>query len=282
MKLQYLGTAAAEGIPAIFCNCKTCQEARKRGGRNFRTRSQALIDGKLMIDYPADAYAHMLKFGINMAEIRHILFTHTHSDHFYPPDMLNRIPGYSSLGTSPEEKLHFYGAGGTMLRMQSFIAGYLLDVSSCFGFTELKPYTENHVGEYTVIPLEGLHDVKSFPLIYLIRDAAGKTLLYAHDTNYFADHVWTYFEKNPVHIDFASLDCTDAARPQMHYVGHMNLNDNVKVRDRLISLGCADDKTMFCSNHFSHNGEDVLYEEFSRHAADVGFLCSYDGMEIEF
>ena len=51
MKIQYLGTAAAEGIPAIFCDCKTCQKARKLGGKEIRTRSQAIIDDRLLIDF---------------------------------------------------------------------------------------------------------------------------------------------------------------------------------------------------------------------------------------
>ncbi len=42
MKIKYLGTAAYEGLPAIFCECDTCNEARKRKGKNIRTRSQAL------------------------------------------------------------------------------------------------------------------------------------------------------------------------------------------------------------------------------------------------
>ena len=29
MKLTYLGTAAAEGLPALFCNCEFCQKARE-------------------------------------------------------------------------------------------------------------------------------------------------------------------------------------------------------------------------------------------------------------
>lgn len=48
MKIKYLGTAAAEGIPALFCRCDICKEARKRGGREIRTRSQAIIDEKLL------------------------------------------------------------------------------------------------------------------------------------------------------------------------------------------------------------------------------------------
>ena len=34
MKLKYLGTAAAEAIPAIFCSCATCIQARATGGKD--------------------------------------------------------------------------------------------------------------------------------------------------------------------------------------------------------------------------------------------------------
>ena len=56
MKLTFLGTAAAEGFPAIFCNCEYCKEARKLGGKNIRSRSQTLINDDLLIDLPADSY----------------------------------------------------------------------------------------------------------------------------------------------------------------------------------------------------------------------------------
>ena len=69
MKLKYLGTAAAEGWPAIFCDCDNCRKAMKRGGRHIRTRSQALVDDKLLLDFPADSLMHMLAYGIPMSEL---------------------------------------------------------------------------------------------------------------------------------------------------------------------------------------------------------------------
>ena len=63
MKLQYFGTAAAEGWPSLFCGCDACRRAREAGGRNIRTRSQAMIDDKLLIDFPADTYLHMTYYG---------------------------------------------------------------------------------------------------------------------------------------------------------------------------------------------------------------------------
>ena len=52
MKILYMGTAAAEGWPALFCSCPICTHARKMGGHNLRTRTQALLDGSLLIDFP--------------------------------------------------------------------------------------------------------------------------------------------------------------------------------------------------------------------------------------
>lgn len=60
MKLIYLGTAAFEGIPAIFCSCPICNEARILGKRNIRTRSQAIINDDLLIDFNPDTFTHFL------------------------------------------------------------------------------------------------------------------------------------------------------------------------------------------------------------------------------
>ena len=37
MKFKYLGTAAAEGFPAVFCDCEYCKEARKRGENSWKS-----------------------------------------------------------------------------------------------------------------------------------------------------------------------------------------------------------------------------------------------------
>ena len=64
MKLLYLGTAAAEGLPASFCNCAICENARRVGGREVRSRAQLLVDGELLIDFPPDTYYHCLLHGL--------------------------------------------------------------------------------------------------------------------------------------------------------------------------------------------------------------------------
>ena len=56
MKFTYLGTGAAEGVPAMFCSCDTCREVRRRGEGEFHTRSQLLIDGEPVSYTHLDVY----------------------------------------------------------------------------------------------------------------------------------------------------------------------------------------------------------------------------------
>ncbi len=65
MKLTYLGTGAAEGVPSLFCQCDNCKQSRALGGRNIRSRSQALINGELLIDFPADTFWHFIKYNFD-------------------------------------------------------------------------------------------------------------------------------------------------------------------------------------------------------------------------
>ena len=73
MKFKYLGTAAAEGFPAVFCNCIYCKKARELRGKNIRTRSQAMIDDKILLDFPADTYLHALQFDLDLSKVKLML-----------------------------------------------------------------------------------------------------------------------------------------------------------------------------------------------------------------
>lgn len=97
MKIKYLGTAAAEGVPGLFCECEICKKSRELGGRNIRTRSQAIIDDRLLIDFPADTYMHFLKYNLPMAKIKSCIITHSHTDHLYPVEIEVRRNGFAHI-----------------------------------------------------------------------------------------------------------------------------------------------------------------------------------------
>ena len=281
MKIQFLGTAAAEAQPGLFCDCPTCTYARQHGGKDVRTRSQSLIDDALLLDFSADTMDHCIRFGMNLSTISHCLITHSHSDHLYLNDLSMRMPDFSNMGE--DRAFHLYGSEGVMQetaqRLEQASGENAAKYVKCHG---IPLYEAVPVGDYMVTSFKALHGNRDDFRFYMIENKEGKRLLYAHDTDYFEEEVWEYFEKNKPYFSFVSLDCTEANLPWMHYTGHMNLANNKKVKDRLIEIGCADENTLFCCNHFSHNGIDVLYDPFSKLAEEQGFITSYDGLTVEF
>ena len=280
MHLKYFGTAAAEGVPGMFCTCPVCRESRLLGGRNIRTRSQALVDGTLLIDFPPDTYEHMLHGGLDLPSIKTLLLTHAHQDHLYALDFKNRKPGFAHAGdwdVRHEAPLRIYATAKALACVRE-IDDERLEENNILKLHEIKAYQPFQVDDFTVTAMTADHDVTAGPVIYAIA-RAGKTLLYANDTGYFPEATWEYLAKSGLRFDYISLDCTGMIQPYRR--GHMGLVSNAEVRERLISLGCADSDTVFCSHHFSHNG-GLTHDALVREAEKFGFLVSYDGMEIEF
>ncbi len=236
-----------------------------------------MLDGKLLLDFPCDTLSHTLREGIDLSEISDCLLTHTHADHLYPADLKNRAPGFSVVG---DRTFTLWGSEGAMAYTGEKISAFRERMCG-FATRVLPLYETTGVGEFSVTPLPAVHDPDASPVIYLIGNAEGKHLLYAHDTGFFADGVWQYFETHPVHLDLVSLDCTYGQRESARTSGHMNFAANLRVRDRLLALGVADRTTTFVANHFSHNGKGVLYDEFFPMAEEHGFLMSYDGMTVK-
>lgn len=269
---MFLGTAAYEGVPSLFCECEVCRKSSAEGGRNMRSRSQALVNGELLIDFPADTVWHSQKYGLDWTAITDCIITHSHCDHLYPDDVTMLADCYSH----GKSKLHFHcGASGhKMLCAQN--AGERAQLSL------VTPLVEFSVcgGKYTVLPLPADHDENASPMIYAI-SGEDKRMLYAHDTGYFPEPTWqglAAFGK----LDFVSLDCTGCLALGGDWTrGHMSVGTDLRVIDRMKSEGIADRSTVFVINHFSHNGGQT-YDELVAAVKDSGLIVSYDGMEVEF
>lgn len=278
MKIQYLGTAAAEGIPAIFCDCETCMRTKLLGGRNVRTRSQAIIDDRLLIDFPADTYAHYLKWNLPLDKIKACIITHSHSDHLYPAEIQMRSAGFAHI--SGGEPLTFYAAESGYNMLADAIKKYNISENDV-SIKLIKPFESFETEGYIITPVKASHDTNSSPVIYAI-EKDGRSLLYANDTSELCDESIARLKDIKKPFNVISLDCTEANRPIVPYIGHLNLNKCIAVRDEFIKDGIADDKTVFVLNHFSHNGINVIYDDFEKIAGDKGFVTSYDGLIIDF
>ncbi len=269
MKITYLGTAAAEGFPALFCNCKYCCEARKLGGKNVRTRSQALINEDLLIDFPADTYSHFLQNGIRADKIEYLLVTHAHHDHFYPKDLGTRRSPYAHDMRVPTLKVF----------CPKTVYDSFDKIPENLEVALIEPYKSIKIGEYEVTPLPAKHMLGSVAFIYVIKGE--KTLLYAHDTGYFYEDVFNYIEKNKIVFDMISLDCTNVDIPISDEGSHMGFPNIERVLHRLCAIGAVTKSTVKYVNHFSHNG-NPLHHNLEERAKSYGLLVSYDGCEVDF
>lgn len=273
MKLKYLGTAAAEGIPGLFCNCRVCRNALAVRGKEVKTRSQSLIDNKILIDFPADTYLHILNYGLDLRAIRHCIITHSHSDHFYPNDFWCRLK--SIANDIEDEPFHIYVTESGYKRAFSQLGN---DANSeRLEFHKIIPFEPFDIEEYHITPLAANHDPASDPVIYSIEHNE-KALLYANDTGIFPDSTWKYLENFGKKFDFVSLDCTGMALENWRN-GHLCLETDKEVYDKLVEIGVCDSNTTVYVNHFSHNGT-LTHKELVTEAAKYGFSVTYDGLEV--
>ncbi len=279
MKLKYLGTAAAEGIPALFCDCENCKRSRALGGRNIRTRSQAIINDELLIDFCADTYYHFIMHNLPMTKLRSCLVTHSHGDHLYPSDFeMRRDKCFAHL----DENVGFtvYADRSAHDAIDEMIKRCNLTDETIVN-KRIYPFVPFETAEgYRVTPLRASHAPASTPVVYII-ERDGKTLLYFHDSSELPEESLAYLKEWGGHIDLVSSDCTSGTKNST-YMGHLDLGRNIRMRDEFNVMGITDESTVWCLNHFSHNGGIVVYDEFSKIAEEQGFLTSYDGFEIEF
>ncbi|NOZ28248.1 MAG: hypothetical protein GXP39_09380 [Chloroflexi bacterium] len=82
MKITFLGTGAAEGIPAINCQCDHCRRARREGPPLTRERNAILFElpgYNLLVDTPPDVRNMINRY--NVHQLEGIWITHAAYEH---------------------------------------------------------------------------------------------------------------------------------------------------------------------------------------------------------
>ena len=273
MKLRFLGTAAAEGIPALWCNCEYCRKAFAAGGKDLRHRTGYLLDDDTIIDFGPDLFSQSLAFGIDLTLIKRVLLTHLHEDHFAPMEFFYRIGGGFSKDVKPIDMI---SSPETFRHMLKNIGIELEQMK----INPLKTYGGEWIssGDMEIFGIPADHAVGCSAMIFLIR-RGGKTLLLGHDTGFLPEKSWDLLRG--IELSAAVLESTGSLAVPDLKRGHLGINGTVQFRDRLIESGCISGNTQVVVTHFSHNGHamhDDLVAAFAAHQ----ITTAYDGMEIEF
>ena len=114
--LLVLGSAAAEGLPALFCDCRVCREALAKGA--FRARSSYNFGGDVQIDLGPDGLQAWQKHHDVLRRMRHVLVTHAHEDHLQPSDLIYKSRWFAGVPAIPDV-LTVHGTAPTRARIEN-------------------------------------------------------------------------------------------------------------------------------------------------------------------
>lgn len=268
MEIKFLGTAAAEGIPAAYCECPICHGARQKGGKDFRTRSSVVINDYLKIDFPPDTHVHAMRDPKALLGIKHILITHDHSDHLNLPDLCMCRPHFAHRkGRSP---VHVYAAAHIVDAIRAYPGFARTDLE----LHTIEPYAPFAVGEAEVTPLPAEHGARSLCLIFKVT-MGGRSYLHAYDTATISPDVVAFLQGEPV--DVIAFDCTQGIKEASPR--HGSLSRYVELIDRLRDHNIISDHTRLIATHFSHNG-GALHAELEAAAEPHGITIAYDGLRV--
>jgi adenosylcobinamide kinase/adenosylcobinamide-phosphate guanylyltransferase len=173
MRVVLLGTGGADGWPNPWCTCASCEWMRAHG--EVRGQTSALIDDTLVVDCGSEAPRAALRHGHSFAQVRHLLFTHAHPDHFGPAALMWR--GWTESNTP----LDVAGPPAVIAECRRWVAD-----DAPIGWHELRAGDTIRLGDYVVRALAAAHggDTIGPALVYDITDRGGDgaRLLWATDT----------------------------------------------------------------------------------------------------
>jgi phosphoribosyl 1,2-cyclic phosphate phosphodiesterase len=269
MDLLLLGTAAADGWPAPYCDCKACSEARRRGGPNIRSRSGALIDDDLKIDHNPDTVMQMHRERRSLGRLKTILFTHDHHDHIFSTDLKRSAPPNTT--TRPNEPIAVYGNNRVLAEIRRMFPEPMkinLDLRLMTPFESFTTPTGD-----TVLPVPAAHCPEAL-LLRITR--SGKSIFYGHDSGKYPDATLDALAGTP--LDVALFDCTHQMNPS-NCEHHMNIPMVFKMIDALRSRGAVTERTRLVVTHFTHNG-GIMHEEMVQMMLPHRIEVAYDGMTL--
>ncbi|MBC8101022.1 MAG: hypothetical protein H7Z41_00360 [Cytophagales bacterium] len=274
MRIFFLGTGAAEGIPALFCGCALCREAGRRGGRDLRMRTSALAGGLVRIDLPPDTLAQTHRYPEQpLAEIEHLLFTHSHDDHFAPRELQYLSPNFAPQRTKPlqiwlteecrdricAESRRFFEKAPLKMRI-------------------VEPERTYRVGPLWVTPFAANHSPSERCLNFLLADVmGGEEFLYGSDTGWYTGTTWDFLATR--RLRGAVMECGKGIS-ENPYAGHLSLSECAAVKTRLHQSGSLPANAPFFLTHFSHTGL-LLHDALTERAAPLGMTVAHDGLEVE-
>lgn len=255
----FLGTGAGCGVPAFFCECPACEEAR-RDPRARRGDCGVMIEGgkRLVIDTPPDIRHQFNREGVKALD--RLLYTHAHFDHI---GGLGELEYMVQLVT--KEALPTYGSA---LALEG-IGREFHYMTYCLDEHVLEPFdnVEYDGVRYTALPVT--HAPGTFG--YLVETPKTK-LFYASDTGPLPPETVEAVRG----VDVLVLDATFWKR-------NWNPNDHHSVQETIEEGFALDAGTVYLTHLAMHYDEPVTLAELEEYLQQYGGRVkpAADGLTID-
>jgi phosphoribosyl 1,2-cyclic phosphate phosphodiesterase len=245
-----------------------CEIARQQGGPEVRARAAALVDDELLIDLGPDVVSSANRLNLYLGNVRTVLITHRHSDHWLPNNLHWREPGFAATPVVP---LTVYGPGDALAEIEPY-----LDRATELRARAVTAGEQWRAGQYEITAVPATHGEGHLePLLYVIDDGT-RRLFYATDTSSLGEAAWEILRPlGPV--DAVLLDETSGLRGGGS--GHHGLEKFAATRARMLEEGVMGEGTTLVAHHFSHNG-GLTHAELVDRLRPMGVVVSCDGLTL--
>lgn len=291
--MQLLGTGGGDTnvdeqwFSEHVAKCKDghCSKVAKMGGKNMRRATSSLIGSNILVDFYSDLT--LKNCGVNPNDIRHLIITHGHFDHFNPLAIL----AFSAKLPHP---LRIYGS--TVIKDAMEFAGkYSCDTETGrfhlrkekpnFTVTAVFPGETFAVDDLRVTAVLANHAIdKKFLLngnqaFNYVFEYKGKTIFYGIDSSYILPESLELLSK--FQFDICIFDASYGNCPvDLFLSGHQNFTMLLETKNEFAKLNMLKDNAQIIASHIAVH-EVEPHDEIVDEVAKMGIVLAYDGMLLE-
>ncbi|MCL2383544.1 MAG: MBL fold metallo-hydrolase [Oscillospiraceae bacterium] len=254
MKLKFLGTSGAMGIPIWSCNCKTCSSEDRKNKRYRPSLMVEIDDNIIIIDFGQDFRNQLIENKI--AKIDYAFLTHTHGDHCNGSEQLSAAE--NCIFEAPKDVLEeFFDRQGSS---REWLATRNETI-------KIREFCKKQIGnvEIDTIKLEHQKDYLETPVPcygYIFR-SSDFSFAYLSDYNKILET-----EK----CENLDLIISDASGMENSGLGHVGVKGALEIYKEY------EPKKMILT-HIKHTTEHYELQEYVSQFGNIE--VAYDGMEIQ-
>jgi phosphoribosyl 1,2-cyclic phosphate phosphodiesterase len=254
MKIKFLGTGGAFGVPIWNCNCNVC---KSKNSKNKRLRSSLFVQIKnknILIDFGPDIRTQLLKYKIK--KLDYSFLTHAHSDHM---NGFNDLAKQDNIIIESHKDVlnNFYlrlGSGKDWLKKRN-------------PTLSINNFKKKKIGDFIIDTVALIHkkdyQKKSEPCYGYLFKSKNFSFAYLSDFN-------DIIEKEK--LKNLDLLISDGCGFENTGTGHLGIKENINLFNELKP------KQMLLT-HINHTTEHVSLNKFLKKHGNI--KIAFDGMEIK-